>query len=170
MLYYADETLRGGAVVRVEAAHDGRFEVVELFVAGSPVTTDHLRQIPLGRIEARANEPTFREFIVNSLDLPRLTFEAVIESEKQSHAQAADRTQRRKRTRSARLPVPKGRKYPDSFYMKVAEVYAALVQAGERPAADMAEANDVQVTVVHRWVKEARRRGFLAPGRAGKAG
>ena len=29
---------------------------------------------------------------------------------------------------------------------------------------------DVPVTTAHRWVKEARRRGFLPPGRKGRRG
>jgi len=36
--------------------------------------------------------------------------------------------------------------------------------------ANLAEANGVPVSTVHRWVKEARRRGFLPPGRPGRSG
>jgi transposase-like protein len=36
--------------------------------------------------------------------------------------------------------------------------------------ADLARDNAVPVTTAQRWVKEARRRGMLAPGRPGKAG
>jgi hypothetical protein len=34
----------------------------------------------------------------------------------------------------------------------------------------LAEANNVPVTTARRWIKEARARGFLPAGRAGKAG
>jgi hypothetical protein len=39
-----------------------------------------------------------------------------------------------------------------------------------RPVADLATANEVPVSTAQRWVKEARRRGLLAPGHPGKAG
>jgi hypothetical protein len=45
--------------------------------------------------------------------------------------------------------------YPDAFYVAVA---------------DLARDNAVPVTTAQRWVKEARRRGMLGPGRPGKAG
>ena len=37
-------------------------------------------------------------------------------------------------------------------------------------ASDLARTHGVPVTTAHRWVKEARRRGFLPPGSPGKAG
>ena len=58
------------------------------------------------------------------------------------------------------LDVPAGRK-PDSFYRRVAEVYAELALLSRRPATDMAEASGVSAASVHRWVAEARRRGHL---------
>jgi hypothetical protein len=59
---------------------------------------------------------------------------------------------------------------PDAFYRDVADTYLDLAQASPRPASDLAETNGVPVTTAHRWIKEARRRGFLPPGRPGKAG
>lgn len=69
-----------------------------------------------------------------------------------------------------RLDVPKSRSYGDDFYRQVATAYSALTRLGRAPGPTLAEANHVPVTTVHRWVKEARRRGFLPPGHAGKAG
>jgi hypothetical protein len=65
--------------------------------------------------------------------------------------------------------APPGRK-PDWFYREVANQYGRLVAASNRPAAEMAELHAIPVTTVHRWVKEARRRGFLGPGRKGRRG
>lgn len=75
-------------------------------------------------------------------------------------------------TRSLRLRIPAGTKRPDSFYKKVAELYTALTASGtHKPAQVIAEANDVPVTTVRRWIKEARARKVLAPAdRAGRAG
>ena len=65
--------------------------------------------------------------------------------------------------------APPGRK-PDWFYQEVANQYGRLVAASNRPATEMAEVHGIPVTTVHRWVKEARRRGFLGPGRKGRRG
>jgi transposase len=67
------------------------------------------------------------------------------------------------------LDVPAGRK-PDGFYQRVAEVYAELAQLSRRPAADMAEASGVSAASVHRWVAEARRRGYLPRAEPGRRG
>ena len=60
--------------------------------------------------------------------------------------------------------------YPDAFYVAVAAVYRQLAATSPRPVADLARDNAVPVTTAQRWVKEARRRGMLGPGRPGKAG
>jgi hypothetical protein len=65
----------------------------------------------------------------------------------------------------ARLPVPEGTsRKPDEFYRRVAEVYSTVAGWTSRPGPEIAEANGVPVTTVHRWVKRARELGFLAPG------
>ena len=59
---------------------------------------------------------------------------------------------------------------PEEFYREVARQYQAAVRVTSKPAALLAEPAGVPVTTVHRWVREARRRGFLPTGRKGKAG
>jgi hypothetical protein len=57
---------------------------------------------------------------------------------------------------------PGTRRKPDKFYAHVAEVYLAQASISDRPAKDLAEANDgLPVSTVHRWLKEARNRGLL---------
>jgi hypothetical protein len=68
-----------------------------------------------------------------------------------------------------RLKVPAGAK-SDGFYRQVASVYGALAATSNRPAVELAEANGVPVTTAHRWINEARRRGFLPPGQKGRRG
>jgi hypothetical protein len=68
------------------------------------------------------------------------------------------------------VEIPKGRSYGDDFYRDVAKKYSAAARAYRRPAVQIAEANGVPTATVHRWVKEARRRGFLGVARPGKAG
>ncbi|MEX2556342.1 MAG: hypothetical protein WEB06_11990 [Actinomycetota bacterium] len=72
--------------------------------------------------------------------------------------------------RELRLPSTPGHRKPDDFYVTVGGLYRRLVANGVRPAPALAEANRVPETTVHRWIREARRRGFLAPGRKGRAG
>lgn len=68
-----------------------------------------------------------------------------------------------------KVAIPDGRKRPDSFYEQVAARWTILTitRPTARPAHVLAEANDVPVTTVHRWIKEARRRGILGPGQRG---
>jgi len=68
-----------------------------------------------------------------------------------------------------RLSRPDGSD-PDAFYRGVAEAYNAAVARTDKPAKLLANQADVPVPTVHRWIAEARRRGFLPPARRGKAG
>lgn len=70
----------------------------------------------------------------------------------------------------ARLEVPDGRPWPDSFYVQVADAYRALVTAGLNPGQELASQNGVPATTAHRWIRAARERGHLPPGQRGKVG
>jgi hypothetical protein len=78
--------------------------------------------------------------------------------------------QRRRYSLTPRLRAPASRPYPDSFYEDVASSYLACIESGTKPAPLLASYWRVPVTTIHGWVKEARRRGILQPGRKGKAG
>jgi hypothetical protein len=144
---WRDPAAVGDATVRVRVAEgdDGRLHLVELHVDGR-VSAGVLRAIPVGRIEAAANS--------------------------QLHPSAPGRPPRR--PADAAIPADLRdnavRGYPDAFYRAVAGAYRHLAAVTPRPVAELAGANDVPVTTAQRWVKEARRRGLLAPGRPGKAG
>jgi hypothetical protein len=64
------------------------------------------------------------------------------------------------------LAGPKG----DDFYRFVGEVYGKAATVSTRPAAELAKAWEVPVTTVHRWIREARRRGHLPPAEPGRRG
>ncbi|HET7416877.1 MAG TPA: hypothetical protein VFJ61_04535 [Solirubrobacterales bacterium] len=144
-LAWADEgRLPASVRVKVREADDGRFHVSALHVDGA-VSAEVLRAIPVGRIEAAANA--------------------------QFHHRAPGSPARQPRARirpSLRSNAVQG--YPNAFYEAVATTYRHLSATSSRPVAALAEANEVPVTTAQRWVKEARRRGLLAPGRPGKAG
>jgi len=70
-----------------------------------------------------------------------------------------------------RVEVPKGRNHGDEFYCQVASIYSELLRFGSaNPVATLAQRNNAPLSTVQRWVREARRRGFLPPARPGKAG
>jgi hypothetical protein len=71
--------------------------------------------------------------------------------------------------RRARLSRPDGRD-PEKFYAAVAEAYKEYVTQTEKVAVKIAEEASVPVTTVHRWILEARRRGFLPAATKGRAG
>lgn len=61
---------------------------------------------------------------------------------------------------------------PDEFYRQVAAAYREYALQSRSPAKQIAaeDGPDVPVTTAHRWVREARRRGFLPPIRKGAVG
>jgi len=59
---------------------------------------------------------------------------------------------------------------PDEFYSRVAAAYSEYAPRTRAPAKEIAAEAKVPITTVHRWIREARRRGFLPPARKGKAG
>lgn len=139
---------------------DGTYERAR---GGQELSEARLADVPLNEIEAAANGPQYRPVLVERIG------EDAGPTWRGDDGEPV--TERRRRRPTGKLPLPKGSKYPDSFYRRVAEEYARLVADGVRsPGATMAEANDVPASTAHRWIKEARRRGFLAAGRAGRAG
>lgn len=132
------------------------------------VTGRGLDRLPLGRIEAAVNAPALRERLLkrlsdDQLDSPAWSelppFKDLAPPRLDEHVEAP-------KVR-LRLHIPEGRRRPDAFYAKVADVYSSQEALSDRPAADIAEANGVPATTVARWVKEARRRGLMAPARRG---
>lgn len=79
----------------------------------------------------------------------------------------------RSRAAGHQLHVPRERLgRPDGspdFYRRAADAYRSAAAESAKPAVVLAEENDVPVETVRRWVKEARRRGFLTGGRKGRA-
>lgn len=143
-------------------------EVHVAFMAG--LGTRSLRDVPLGRIEAAANTPGHHEilaaFIKASADAVVPLPSELIDIKSNPHLWASlTRTPPARRSRlRLRVRVPAGHRKPDEFYQQIAERFAYLRTVSPRPAAELADANDVPVTTVHGWVKEARRRGLLPGG------
>ena len=66
---------------------------------------------------------------------------------------------------------PGRRGHPDSHYQKIARRYLALRQKGiPNPTATIAGEDCVSTSTAAGWVRGARQRGYLPPGRPGRAG
>ncbi|HEX3538859.1 MAG TPA: hypothetical protein VHT75_00320 [Acidimicrobiales bacterium] len=165
---YRDEDSPTWALVRFRPDASGRLEVASVHIASDErgIDSNDLRSLPLGRIEAFANGPN-KEHILARIEEP---FDLDLAMGSGGEALGDMEPQPRPRPRiKLKMPSAAGR-HPDDFYRRVAALYLDLAQRSGRPAADIARANEINVSTVHRWIKEARRRGFLPPGRAGKAG
>lgn len=151
-----------------------------------------LRAIPLGRIEAFANSPevsgVIRERIAefgSAVDesfsdlwervIPPTREEFAAENEALGMDMGPGRwfgylpprdfstfSVIEPRKDELKLDVPTDRKKPNTFYAEVAATFSRAASASKRPALLLADANGVPVSTIHRWVKEARRRGLLA--------
>jgi hypothetical protein len=166
-------------LVRIASGPGGRLVLTGLRIDGE-LSAELLRSIPLGRIEAVANAQLTivdDEVVLTAAPGPRDGATPRQPRPVEAGWEMTDPVGAATRPHGARWhdsrieqPAEVGRGRPDRFYQDVAGTYQDLAQRSARPAAEMAEANDVPVTTAHRWIKEARRRGFLPPGRPGKTG
>lgn len=163
-----DQARHPGVVVHVEVVRDRVTITGVRIMKPGGVTLDDLRSIPIPRLEAAWNDPASREGKWARSKVRRAGQLARMGAAGDELAARKADTMPKAPT-SRRVKIPKERRYPDTFYAQVAELYRALVANGERPAPAIAEANGVPVTTVHAWVKEARARGILAPARKGGA-
>jgi hypothetical protein len=220
---YTDDNVPGGVRVRLEPTPAGRLVIVALYVERDRVDARWLRRLPLGRIEAWANQPENAKHVTGAASgqlrfsgeahggrvdatvtpatiqakaaVPQATpdvkayaevaegrgsaFDATVHTvELTDAATVSDRlTVRRGSGASGALtvvpalpPTARQRVKDDSFYQRIAEIYGQVAVASKRPAKDLAETWKVPITTVHRWVREARRRGHLLPAEQGRRG
>ena len=67
-----------------------------------------------------------------------------------------------------KLERPAGRNLPDVFYEAVGDAYRVALRRGEAPRTTIAEAAGVSSEVAGRWVRQARKRGYLPATEPGK--
>jgi len=154
--------------IRFAERGDGRLEAVDVWVSDKQcVNVSALRAVPLPKIEAAVNRPEIAEQLRAKMDEEQAMPEAELIALRNRLASRAPAKLDPSiwAPPEARLDIPPMRRKPDSFYRQVAEAYQALASSDPRPAVALAEANRVPVTTIHRWVKGARARGFLAPAR-----
>lgn len=126
-----------------------RSEDVNVVIQGHGISGPLLRSLPISRLEAQANLAPGSGPI------------GLIWNDEQPDRVAP--------TQREPLCRPDGTD-PAGFSRRVAEAYREAVPVTHRPAALLAEEAGVPVTTVHRWIREARVRGFLPPGRRGQPG
>lgn len=133
-------------------------EVRIVLGSGAVLRSAVLRAVPQDRIEAAINlpehRPTLRELVLpGSLvadDLPG-QFGAWCLRPDPHPLDKPD----------LRVEVPDGYRKPDEFYRTVGDLFQRLSAISSRAAQEIAEANDVKPTTVHRWIREAKARGLL---------
>lgn len=151
----------------------GRWVADGLYLHGRALTPGMLRAVSLPRLESRRNgrlpgtqKPAVSDETrtVGSL---RQRATDLARSEMRVDAQIA--SNREALELPPRLGRPDGSD-PEAFYRRVAEAYSHYAEQTKAPAKAIADEAEVPVTTVHRWIREARQRGFLPQGRRGKAG
>jgi hypothetical protein len=163
--------------VRVQPDRLGWLRLSELYLAaqhGEALTAEQLRLLRLGALEQLLNLPAQRAAIRQSLmrdakpptDTPR--------SHDGEDANAAQGTSVQEipteEPEPEPLQRPQRRPYPDGFYRDVAAAYRRNLRHGLPPNATLAQETGSPKTTIARWIKEARRRGYLGSGQQGRAG
>jgi hypothetical protein len=164
---FANHDVPDWVYARVQENERGRLIITELYLARERVDSAALRALPLGRIEALANSSPLAEEIRAKLKDPPQPGVEPLTPEARSRWEPREII-----SPTPHLPhliVPKGTK-PDRFYKEAAELYAELATVSRRPAADLAERSGVAAATVHRWIAEARRRGYLPRAERGRRG
>jgi hypothetical protein len=172
--------------LRIEEREDGRLQIVELMLADPEgLSGALLRDLQLGAWEAQMNSPEIAAALRAQFDErgPGDFYDLVhahetLASEVQAAPMSVDDGALEFRfpagiSYAVAIPVEpvlkmgghSSGKRPDEFYRAVAQAYSWLAGRERRPAKELAAINDVPASTVHRWVKEARRRGLLGPGR-----
>lgn len=147
-----------------DASEGAPLQIKEVHVAGATegvlLDSPLFRTIPFARISAAVNQPAIADAL-RPLVAPSFT----VMTNNLGSGYGAWLLPPEKPIKPSKprlkLKIPAGQKRPDSFYASVASVYLAQATLSPRPAVDLAEANGVPTSTVHRWLKEARARGLL---------
>jgi hypothetical protein len=170
--YHSPMAQQAGITVRLRFRPESRsdmaaVDIMELNLIAGPeqgagaFNSPLMRTIPISRIVAAVNRPQIRsELHARHLLPPPNLIEGAVDSRLYAWTLPPQTPARLARPK-LRITIPEGRKKPDDFYRRVASAYLDQATISTRAAKDLAIANDVPVTTVHRWLKEARARGVL---------
>jgi hypothetical protein len=149
---------------------DGRWIITDVYVQAPEVTASVLQQTDVSRILAMLNSSGLLYPTAPDESLDDLTFGDMRRRAERMRRELADRG-----TDPLALKPPPPRptlqrpdgKDTDQFYALVARAYRDYAPRTRKPAVEMAKEAEVPVTTVHRWIREARRRGHLPPSGRG---
>ena len=160
--------------------------MTRVIIAGDQLDSATLRTLPLSRLESAVNHPEFGfpYGAVEPIDQPRLDEMAahghLFPVEFEAINQALDRYLAESKLAPPSKASPARRKRPpltrpdgtdpEGFSQRFATAYSDAAIESRAPAKILAEEAGVPVGTVHRWVREARQRGYLPPARKGRAG
>lgn len=144
----------------------GRRLISSVVIAGDSIDSGALKSLPIGWIENVVNTPQAAEYLSQMEGGADALAAAINERLDEAFVQELPSTGW---VTPTKLTRPDGSD-PDAFYQAVAAAYNAAVSESSRVAPRLAEEAGVPVPTVHRWIAEARRRGFLPPARRGRAG
>lgn len=173
----------GADGVHVRVRRQGRRLVItDLYLHGAEITPEILRGISVSRLQAALTFSLVMGKVLPADDLPadavappivrELDPVAGDDAPEPSLAELRNRVQRddRSKTETPQRPPltrPDGIA-PEQFYPRVAAAYSEYAPHTRAPAKEIAAEAKVPVTTAHRWIREARRRGFLPPAKKGK--
>jgi len=154
--------------------------ITDLYLHAPEVTPEILRTVSISRLEAQLNagprvEPGQAVAGLTWQVIAHFTRSVSEDTPDPSLDNLRERTREQIRVARPKKPVrprltrPDGAS-PEEFYPRVAAAYAEYAPRTRAPAKEIAIEAGVPVTTAHRWIREARRRGFLTPARKGKAG
>jgi hypothetical protein len=142
---------------------DVPLEVREVRVVAAPgaagFVSSLLREVPVLRIEAAINQTVHRRQLAAKVFASNpVGMEGVAGG---SRFQRAPSKMPNLPRRSLTVEDPGGYRKPDEFYRQVADLYLHLAAVTGRPAHELAQANNLPVATMHRWIREAKARQIL---------
>lgn len=157
-----------GLHLRVRLADNGRLVITDLFMHGGEITAEMVRGVSVSRLEAQLNAGVMPADWAQGGKYNRDDKDVTLHKLRTRVRSISAQRLVSEIEREA-LTRPTGQD-PDEFYRLVARAYSDYAAQTNAPAKALAAEAKVPTTTAHRWVREARRRGFLPPARKGKAG
>jgi hypothetical protein len=133
-------------------------EVRVVLASGASLRSSILRSVPQDRIEAAINIPRHREVLMQLIKPASVVADSLPSS---VGAWLFPPPRQEMEKPDLRIEIPDGYRKPDEFYRLVGELFQQISAVSSRAAQEIAEANDVKPTTVHRWIREAKARGLL---------
>lgn len=133
-------------------------EVRMVAESGADASSTVWRVFPWGRIEAAINHPAHRAILDQWVQPAFAVAESIPGELAAFHVRPAPQELGKP---DLRLDIPGDYRKPDEFYQQVAELFLRLAAISSRPAQEIAEANQIKPSTVHRWISEAKARGLL---------